>query len=47
MAKLYVGLVGLFGTLLLLVLWFSQHEKEAALERLQTYKSSNASGSAR
>jgi hypothetical protein len=47
MAKLYIGLVGVFGTLLLLVLWFSQHEKEAAFERLETYKSSNVSDSAR
>jgi hypothetical protein len=47
MKKPYVGLVALAGTLLLLVLWFAQHERQAAFERLETYKLPNRSESVR
>jgi len=45
--KMYVGLVALAGTLFLLVVWSVQHDREAAFERLETYKPPSTSGSAR
>jgi hypothetical protein len=45
--KLYVGLIALAGTLFLLMVWSVQHSREAAFERLETYKSPSTSGSAR
>jgi len=45
--KLYVGLIALAGTLFLLMVWSVQHSREAAFERLETYKAQRTSVSAR
>jgi len=36
--NLYIGLVALTGALVLFLVWFSQHSREAAIERLEHYE---------
>ncbi|WP_439392276.1 hypothetical protein ACRQ5Q_21765 [Bradyrhizobium sp. PMVTL-01] len=38
MKRLVFGLAALCGTLLLALVWLGQHEREAAIERLERYE---------